>query len=228
MLRADKERVVAELAERLRSTSTLMVADYRGLSMPEIEELRARLLEAGARFTVVKNTLTKLAAEAAGTEQVLELIDGPTAIAFLDADGDPAAVAKVLNDTAKAHEVLVLRGGVLDGIVVGDAEIKQLATLPSADVLRAQLAGALVAPLTTVVGLFTAPLRDLVGVLDARIRQLEEQGEAVPEEAPPEEEPQAEAPAEEEAPESEEQSEEPSAEAEQASAEPEEETSGED
>ena len=116
MLRADKERVVAELAERLRSTNTLMVADYRGLSMPEIEELRARLLEAGARFTVVKNTLTKLAAEAAGTEQVLELIDGPTAIAFLDADGDPAAVAKVLNDTAKAHEVLVLRGGLLDGI----------------------------------------------------------------------------------------------------------------
>ena len=227
MLRADKERVVAELAERLRSTSTLMVADYRGLSMPEIEELRARLLEAGARFTVVKNTLTKLAAEAAGTEQVLELIDGPTAIAFLDADGDPAAVAKVLNDTAKAHEVLVLRGGVLDGVIVGDAEIKQLATLPSAEVLRAQLAGALVAPLTTVVGLFTAPLRDLVGVLDARIRQLEEQGEAVPEEAPSEE-PQAEASAEEEAPESEEQSEEPSAEAEQASAEPEEETSGED
>ncbi len=130
MLRADKERVVAELAERLRSTNTLMVADYRGLSMPEIEELRERLLEAGARFTVVKNTLTKLAAEAAGTEQVLELIDGPTAIAFLDADSDPAAVAKVLNDTAKAHEVLVLRGGLLDGIVVGDSEIKQLATLP--------------------------------------------------------------------------------------------------
>ena len=142
----------------------------------------------------------------------------------------PLPSQRCLNDTAKAHEVLVLRGGVLDGIVVGDAEIKQLATLPSADVLRAQLVGALVAPMTTVVGLFTAPLRDLVGVLDARIRQLEEQGEAVPEEAPPEEEqePQAEAPAEEEAPEPEEQSEEPSAEAEQASAEPEEETSGED
>jgi len=221
MLRAEKERVVAELAERLRSTSTLMVADYRGLSMPEIEELRARLLEAGARFTVVKNTLTKLAAEAAGAEEVLELIEGPTAIAFLDAEGDPAAVAKVLNDTAKAHDVLVLRGGLLDGAVVGDAEIKRLATLPSSEVLRAQLAGAVVAPLTTVVGLFTAPLRDLVGVLDARIRDLQERGEAVSEEQP-----QAETPAE-EAPE-EEQSEEPSAEAEQASAEPEEESSGED
>jgi large subunit ribosomal protein L10 len=178
VLRSEKERVVAELAERLRSAETLMVADYRGLTMPEIEELRTRLLEAGARFTVVKNTLTKLAAEQAGTEQVLELIDGPTAIAFLDADGDPVAVAKVLNETARARDVLVIRGGILEGSVVGDADIKRLATLPPPEVLRAQMAGAVVAPLTTIVGLFTAPLRDLVGVLDARIRQLEERGEA--------------------------------------------------
>src|ERR671933_677184 len=123
MLRSEKERVVAELAERLRSTQTLMVADYRGLSMPEIDELRTRLLEAGARFTVVKNTLTKLAAEQAGTDQVLELIDGPTAIAFLDAEGDPVAVAKVLNETARARDVLVIRGGILEGTVVGDADI---------------------------------------------------------------------------------------------------------
>jgi len=180
MLRSEKERVVAELAERLRSTETLMVADYRGLTMPEIEELRTRLLEAGARFTVVKNTLTKLAAEAAGSKDVLDLIDGPTAIAFLEADGDPAAVAKVLNETARARNVLVIRGGILDGELVGDADIKRLATLPPTDVLRAQLAGAVVAPLTTIVGLFTAPLRDLVGVIDARIRQLEEQGEGGP------------------------------------------------
>ena len=231
MLRSEKERVVEQLAERLRSTETLMVADYRGLTMPEIDELRTRLLEAGARFTVVKNTLTKRAAEEAGTTEVLELIDGPTAIAFLEADGDPVAVAKVLNETARAKDVLVIRGGMLEGTVVGDAEIKRLATLPPADVLRAQLAGAVFAPLTTVVGLFTAPLRDLVGVIDARIRQLEEQGETVPEPEPeaekePEaeaeatqEEPQAEAPAEEA---TEEQSEEPSAEAEQASADEEE------
>jgi large subunit ribosomal protein L10 len=176
MLRSEKERVVAELAERLRSAQTLMVADYRGLTMSEIDELRTRLLEAGARFTVVKNTLTKLAAEAAGTKDVLELIEGPTAIAFLDADGDPVAVAKVLNETARARDVLVIRGGILDGSLVGDADIKRLATLPPAEVLRAQLAGAVAGPLTTVVGLFTAPLRDLVGVIDARIRQLEEQG----------------------------------------------------
>src|SRR6059058_3926881 len=131
MHRSDKERVVSQLAERLRSTETLMVADYRGLTMPEIEELRTRLLEAGARFTVVKNTLTRRAAEEAGAKDVLELIEGPTAIAFLEADGDPVAVAKVLSETARAHNVLVIRGGILDGSLVGDADIKRLATLSS-------------------------------------------------------------------------------------------------
>jgi large subunit ribosomal protein L10 len=190
MLRSEKERIVAQLAERLRSAETLMVADYRGLTMPQIDELRSRLLEAGARFTVVKNTLTKLAAEEAGTNDVLELIEGPTAIAFLEAGGDPAAVAKVLNEAARASNVLVIRGGLLEGELVDDEAIKRLATLPSTELLRAQLAGAVAAPLTTVVGLFTAPLRELVGVLDARIRQLEERGEAG--EEPAAEEPQAE------------------------------------
>jgi large subunit ribosomal protein L10 len=224
MQRSEKERVVEQLAERLRSTETLMVADYRGLTMPEIDELRSRLLEAGARFTVVKNTLTKLAAEQAGTTDVLELIDGPTAIAFLEADGDPVAVAKVLNETSRANDVLVIRGGVVEGTVVGDAEIKRLATLPPADVLRAQLVGAVAGPLTTVVGLFTAPLRDLVGILDARIRQLEEQGETVPEPAAEAvtEEPQAEEPAE--GATEDQQPEEPSAETEPASADEEEES----
>jgi large subunit ribosomal protein L10 len=222
MLRSEKERVVAELAKRLSDADTLMVADYRGLTMPEIDELRSRLLEAGARFTIVKNTLTRRAAEEAGTTDVLDLIDGPTAIAFLEADGDPVAAAKVLNEAARANDVLVIRGGLLEGTVVDDAEIKRLATLPPTDVLRAQLAGAVVAPMTTVVGLFTAPLRELVGIIDARVRQLEEQGETVPEpeaEAPTEE-PQAEEPVEEA---TEEQTEEPSAEAEPASADEEEE-----
>src|SRR5436190_24053089 len=135
MLKSEKERVVAELAERLRGAETLMVADYRGLTMTQIDELRTRLLEAGARFTVVKNTLTRLAAEEAGTKDVLELIEGPTAIAFLEADGDPVAVAKVLSETARARDVLVIRGGLLEGSLVGDDAIKQLATLPPTDVL---------------------------------------------------------------------------------------------
>jgi large subunit ribosomal protein L10 len=212
MLRQDKERIVSELAERLKSSQNLLVADYRGLSMPEIDELRSKLLETGARFSVVKNTLTRLAAEEAGVKQLLDLIDGPTAIAFIDPEGDPAAAAKILNDTARAHDVLVIRGGLLEGDTVSDVEIKRLATLPPADVVRAQFAGAVAAPLTTIVGLFTAPLRDLVNVLDARITQLQEQGETVPEpeaEAAAEtEEPQAEAPAEEPEVEADEQSEE--------------------
>ena len=196
MLRQDKERIVSELAERLKSSQNLLVADYRGLSMPEIDELRTKLLESGARFSVVKNTLTRRAAEEAGVKQLLDLIDGPTAIAFIDAEGDPAAAAKILNDTARAHDVLVIRGGLLEGDTVSDVEVKRLATLPPADVVRAQLAGAVAGPLTTVVGLFTAPLRDLVNVLDARITQLQEQGETVPE-------PESEAPAEEPAAEAE-------------------------
>jgi large subunit ribosomal protein L10 len=195
MLRQDKERIVSELAERLKNSQNLLVADYRGLTMPEIDELRSKLLETGARFSVVKNTLTKRAAEEAGVQQLLELIDGPTAIAFIDAEGDPAAAAKILNDTARAHDVLVIRGGLLDGDTVSDVEIKRLATLPPADVVRAQFAGAVAAPLTTIVGLFTAPLRDLVGVLEARITQLQEQGETMtePEAQAPTEEPAAEA-----------------------------------
>src|SRR5512133_3600041 len=177
MLRQDKERIVSELAERLKSSQNLLVADYRGLSMPEIDELRSKLLETGARFSVVKNTLTRLAAEEAGVKELLGLIDGPTAIAFIDAEGDPAAAARILNDTARAHDVLVIRGGLLEGDTVSDVEIKRLATLPPADVVRAQFAGAVAAPLTTIVGLFTAPLRDLVNVLDARITQLQEQGD---------------------------------------------------
>ena len=213
MLRQEKERIVKELADRLKSSDTLLIADYRGLTMPEIDELRTKLLESGARFSVVKNTLTRLAAEEAGVKPLLELIDGPTAIAFIDADGDPAAAAKILNDTARTNDVLVIRGGLLEGDAVSDAEIKRLATLPPADVVRAQFAGAVAAPLTTIVGLFTAPLRDLVNIIDARIKQLEEQGASVPE-------PEAEAPAAAQEPAAEEPAaEEPAAEEPQAEAE---------
>jgi len=212
MLRQDKERIVSELADRLKSSETLLVADYRGLTMPEIDELRTKLLESGARFSVVKNTLTRRAAEEAGVKSLLELIDGPTAIAVIDAGGDPAAAAKILNDTARTNDVLVIRGGLLEGDAVSDVEIKRLATLPPAEVVRAQFVGAVAGPLTTIVGLFTAPLRDLVNVIDARIKQLEEQGESVPE---PEPEAQAEAPAAAEEP----PAEEPQAEAEAPAAE---------
>ncbi len=221
MLKQEKEKVVAELTERLRATDTMIVAGYRGLTMSEIDELRTKLLETGARFSVVKNTLTRLAAEAAGTKELLDFVDGPTAIAFLNPEGDPVAAAKVLNDTARRHDVLVIKGGILDGAVVSDAEVKSLATLPPTDVLQTQLVSAVSGPLMMIVGLFTAPVRDLVNIVDARIKQLEEQGEPVAETAP-ELVPEAETPAEE--PSTEEESVEPE---EAPAEESEEETSGE-
>jgi large subunit ribosomal protein L10 len=176
--RQQKERQVAELAERLRSAETLIVADYRGLTMPQIDELRTKLLEQGARFTVVKNTLTRRAAEEAGADALLALLDGPTAIAFLESDGDPVAVAKALQDVARDSQVLAVRGGVLQGRSITSEDVAELAKLPPLDVLRGQVLGAVTAPLTAIVGLFTAPLQDLVGLIDARIEQLEAQGES--------------------------------------------------
>ena len=178
MKKEDKERAVADLTERLKNTDTLLVADYRGLTMPQIDELRTKLLEHGARFAVVKNTLTRRAAEAAGTDALLALLEGPTAIAFLESNGDPVAVAKALVDAARDTRVLALRGGMLEGRPVEPEEIESLAKLPPADVLRAQVLGAIAAPLTGIVGLFTAPLQDLYGLIDARIEQLGAQGEA--------------------------------------------------
>jgi large subunit ribosomal protein L10 len=194
MQKADKERVVAELTERLRSAETLIVADYRGLTVSAIGELRGKLLEHGARFSVVKNTLTRRAVEAAGVQPLLTLIDGPTAIAFLETGGDPIAVAKALDQAVKA-EGITLKGGLFEGNEISPEEVSRLAKLPPAEMLRALLVGAVAGPLTMVVGLFAAPMRDLVGVLQARITQLEEQGEAAPaeEEPAPAEEPVAEA-----------------------------------
>jgi large subunit ribosomal protein L10 len=173
----EKERVVEELTDRLRSSETLIVADYRGLTNKQVEELRTKLIDAGARFSVVKNTLTRRAAEAAGADALLALLEGPTAIAFIEADGDMVAVAKALGDAAKDTKVLALRGGVMQGATISAEQVEELAKLPPVEVLRAQLLGAIVGPLTAVVGLLAAPLRDLVGLIDARIAQLEEQGD---------------------------------------------------
>jgi large subunit ribosomal protein L10 len=217
MNRDQKEQVVEELTARLRAADTLLVADYRGLTMPQIDELRTRLLESGARFTVVKNTLTRRAAEAAGTEGLLTLLDGPSAIAFLEADGDMVATAKALADAARETNVLEIRGGIMQGRTVTAAEVETLAKLPPAEVLRGQVLGAIVAPLTALAGLLSAPLQNLHGLIDARIEQLGGEEAAEPEtEAAPEAEAEAapaeEAPAEEAASEEEPVAEEESAE----------------
>jgi large subunit ribosomal protein L10 len=198
MKRDRKEQVVEELTARLKAAETLLVADYRGLTMPQIDELRTRLLESGARFTVVKNTLTRRAAEAAGTDALLTLLDGPSAIAFLEADGDMVAAAKALADAARETNVLEIRGGIMQGRSMTADEVETLAKLPPAEVLRGQVLGAIIAPITALAGLLNAPLQNLVGLIDARIDQLGGEEEASVEEAAPE--PEAEAAPAEEAP----------------------------
>jgi large subunit ribosomal protein L10 len=159
VLKTDKERIVSELANK------------------QLEALRDELLEHGARFRIVKNTLTRRAAEQAGADALLVMLEGPSAIAFIESGGDAAAVAKALAATAKATNVLTLRGGILEGKTLSGEEVDRLATLPPLDVLRGQLVGAIVAPVTQLLGLISAPLRDVVGLIDARIKQLEEQGQ---------------------------------------------------
>jgi large subunit ribosomal protein L10 len=189
MLKTEKELVVADLVERLRTAETLLVADYRGLSHAELDAVRSELLRHGARFTVVKNTLTRRAADAAGVDALHEFLTGPTAIAFVT-DGDMVAVAKALNETARTTRRLELKGGVLGGRRIAGEGVRELATLPPVDVLRGQVLGAIVAPLTTLLGLVTAPLQELVGLLEARMEQLGEpvavgSAEAAPEETAP-------------------------------------------
>lgn len=197
MDRTEKEQVVVELTERLQSAESLIVADYRGLTNAQLAELRVELTSHGARFVVVKNTLTRRAAEAAGVDGLLALLEGPTAIAFVEAEGDPAAVAKALAKSAKDTKILALRGGLLSGETMSAEQIETLATLPSLDVLQAQLVGVIVAPLTQLAALLNAPLQNLVGLIDARIDQL---GGADTQAAPAEQDAEPDAAAEPEAP----------------------------
>jgi large subunit ribosomal protein L10 len=174
LLRRDKEQIVRELVERLRSSDTLIVADYRGLSMSAMDDVRTKLLAHGARFSVVKNTLTRRAAEEAGVKELVGLLDGPCAIAFVE-QGDMVAVAKTLSDTARETRMLTIRGGILQGQTMTAEQVRDLAGLPPVEILKGQAIGVIVAPLHAFVGVVSAPLRDLAGIIDARRRQMEDQ-----------------------------------------------------
>jgi large subunit ribosomal protein L10 len=175
MQKEDKERVVADLTEKLRSAETLIVADYRGLTMPQIDALRGKLIENGARLSVVKNTLTRRAAQAAGADALLALLEGPSAIAFIEADGDMVAVAKALADSARETKVLEIRGGVMQGRAISGPDVVELSKLQPLEILRGQVLGAIIAPLSAIAGLVNAPLQNLYGLLEARIEQLSNQ-----------------------------------------------------
>lgn len=162
--RQEKEATVAELSERFANSEVVLFADYRGLKVSEITELRNRLRDAGAEFHVVKNTLARLAARKVGLGAVEGYLVGPTAVAV--AVKDVAAPARILQDFSKEHKALEIKGGVLNGRVLSLAEVKALAELPSREELVARVIGRMQAPLAGTVGVLQALLRNLVYALD--------------------------------------------------------------
>jgi large subunit ribosomal protein L10 len=192
----EKADVVAELAEAFRASSAAVLTEYRGLTVKQLQELR-RAMGADTTYSVTKNTLTKLAAQAAGLTGLDSLLSGPTAVAFVK--GDPVEAAKGLRDFGRANPALVVKGGVLDGKTLTTDDIRKLADLESREVLLAKLAGAMKASLTQAVYLFNAPLAQaarLAGALQAKAEadpSILRGGAGTP--APAAEAPAAEAPA---------------------------------
>ncbi|MCW2962422.1 MAG: ribosomal protein [Thermoleophilia bacterium] len=176
MNKEQKAAVVTTLTKQFGDTSTMFVADYRGLDMPDITELRSKLRDADATFSVVKNTLARRAAKDAGLEEVADLFVGPTAVAFVH--GDAAAVAKALKDFGKTREgILELRGGLMDGALVDAAQVKEIAELPAREVILAMLLSTVNAPAVDIVGAINAPVRDIVSLLGNWIDKRKEAGE---------------------------------------------------
>ena len=170
MARQDKAAAIAELADRFRGSSAVVLTEYRGLTVKQITDLRAAL-RGNATYAVVKNTLTDLAAKEADVSAFDGQFVGPSAIAFVD--GDPVEAAKALRDFAKAHPLLVIKGGVLDGKPLTATEITKLADLESREVLLAKLAGAMNASLAKAVYLFAAPLSQAARTVDALRAKVE-------------------------------------------------------
>jgi large subunit ribosomal protein L10 len=161
---ANKEATVAELAENFRSSNAIVLTEYRGLTVAQLKELRANLRE-HASYAVVKNTLTKIAANEAGISSFDDQLAGPSAIAFVH--GDTVAAAKALRDFSKANPLLVVKGGYFDGNPLTSAEVGQLADLEGREVLLAKLAGAMKASLFGAAYMFNAPLAKAVRTVDA-------------------------------------------------------------
>ena len=173
MARSDKAAAVAELAEEFRSSQGAVLTEYRGLTVANLAELREKLGDV-ATYSVVKNTLTKIAAREAGVDAFEDLLVGPSAIAFVK--GDPVEAAKSLRDFAKAHPFLVIKGGVLDGAPLAPSELNRLADLESREVLLAKLAGAMKASLSGAAALFQAPLAQAIRTVEALRAKLDAEG----------------------------------------------------
>jgi large subunit ribosomal protein L10 len=171
MARPDKAAAVAEIVDQFNDSAGAVLTEYRGLTVKQLQDLR-RALGENANYAVVKNTLTKLAAREAGVEGFDDLLNGPTAIAFIN--GDVVEAAKGLRDFAKAHPALVIKAGYVDGASMDAKEIAKLADLESREVLLGKLAGAMLASLSQAVYLLNAPIAQaarLAGALQAKAEQ---------------------------------------------------------
>ena len=170
MNREQKAALVDEIAQQLQGAEAIFAVDYRGLSVPQAAELRARLREADATFRIVKNRLTRRAIEKAGTPALEEALEGPTALTLVR--GDAALAAKALNDFARARGILEFKAGLMEGRALTVDEIRAIARLPARDVLHAQVVGVVASPLTGLV----RGLNSLLAGLASQLRQIHDQG----------------------------------------------------
>lgn len=188
MNREEKSAAIKEIASEIEASEAIFAVDYRGISVPQAAELRSKLREADASFRIVKNRLTKIAADQAGEERLAELLQGPTALTFVR--GDTAQAAKAITTFNKEHEVLTYKGGFMDATSLDEAAFKSIAKLPGREVLNGQLAGVVASPLTGLV----RGLGSMIQGLALQLGQIAEQGlvsgeaPAAAEEAPAEDE----------------------------------------
>src|SRR4051812_12331864 len=170
MNREQKAAAIAEIAQNIEESSAVYAVDYRGISVPQAAELRAKLREADTRFTIVKNTLTERAADQAGAEALKALLEGPTALAFVR--GDAAAAAKAIADYARATELLPFKGGLMEGNTLTPDDIRAISRLPSREALYGQLVGVIAHPIAGLARM----LNQLIGGLAIALGQIQEKG----------------------------------------------------
>jgi large subunit ribosomal protein L10 len=185
MNREEKSVAIQEIAAQIEESEAIFAVDYRGISVPQAAELRSKLREADASFRIVKNRLTKIAADQVGEERLPELLQGPTALTFVR--GDTAQAAKAITTFNKEHDVLTYKGGFMDTTSLDEGAFKSIAKLPGRDVLNGQLAGVVASPLTGLV----RGLGGMIQGLALQLGQIAEKG-LVSGEAPAAEEPKAE------------------------------------
>lgn len=191
MNKEQKRAVVEELAGQIKEAEAVFAVDYRGISVPQAAELRGRLGEAGARFRIVKNTLTERAADSAGAESLKEVLEGPTAFTFVPPDGgDVALAAKALSQFRRANDVLEFKGGIMGGEPLTIEQIDALAKLPGRELLQGQLVGVLASPVTGLV----RGLNQLIAGLAIALGQIQAEGKLGAEAAAEEKEPSGEEP----------------------------------